>query len=105
MKRPAVCGPCCSPERKLLVCRGFHLFDALDDAVCHLVVTTNRRIHLTDSLKDKAAQVCPVGVILVKRNGFAVPIGERRYDNAPIGERRYDNAPIGESVEPATEGR
>ena len=63
----------------------------------HLIVNA-RSGNLADtnfSLKDKAAQVCPVGVILTKRNGFAVPIGERRYDNAPIGE----------SVEPATEGR
>jgi [NiFe] hydrogenase diaphorase moiety small subunit len=37
------------------------------------------------SLTDKAAQVCPVGAILKKRQGFAVPIGERRYDKAPIG--------------------
>ncbi|MDR2187213.1 MAG: (2Fe-2S)-binding protein [Azonexus sp.] len=33
---------------------------------------------------DKAAGVCPVGVFLKKRRGFAVPIGERRYDKAPI---------------------
>ena len=35
---------------------------------------------------DKAAQVCPVGVILRKRKGFAVPIGERTYDRKAIGE-------------------
>jgi [NiFe] hydrogenase diaphorase moiety small subunit len=35
---------------------------------------------------DKAAHVCPVGVILKKRQGFAVPIGERKYDQAPISE-------------------
>ena len=35
---------------------------------------------------DKAAQVCPVGVILRKRKGFTVPIGERTYDRKPIGE-------------------
>ena len=38
------------------------------------------------TLADKAAQVCPVGVILRKRKGFAVPIGERTYDRKPIGE-------------------
>jgi [NiFe] hydrogenase diaphorase moiety small subunit len=38
------------------------------------------------TLADKAAQVCPVGVILKKRKGFAVPIGERKYDKAPISE-------------------
>ncbi len=38
------------------------------------------------TLDDKAAQVCPVGVILKKRRGFAVPIGERTYDKAPIAD-------------------
>jgi [NiFe] hydrogenase diaphorase moiety small subunit len=32
---------------------------------------------------DRAASICPVGVILKKRVGFAVPIGERKYDKAP----------------------
>ena len=63
----------------------------------HLIVNA-RSGNLADTnftLKDKAAQVCPVGVILTKRKGFAVPIGERIYDQSPIGE----------CVEPATEGR
>ena len=33
---------------------------------------------------DKAAHVCPVGVILPKRRGFVVPIGKRLYDEQPI---------------------
>ena len=33
---------------------------------------------------DLAARVCPVGAILPKRRGFAVPIGERRFDRAPV---------------------
>ena len=40
---------------------------------------------------DRAVTVCPVGAILTKRVGFAVPIGERLYDHQPIGadvERR-----------------
>jgi [NiFe] hydrogenase diaphorase moiety small subunit len=28
--------------------------------------------------------VCPVGVIVRKREGFRVPIGERRYDAQPV---------------------
>jgi [NiFe] hydrogenase diaphorase moiety small subunit len=36
------------------------------------------------ALTDKAAQVCPVGVILPKKTGFSVPIGQRRFDAAPI---------------------
>jgi [NiFe] hydrogenase diaphorase moiety small subunit len=52
----------------------------------HLIVNAKSgRLADTDfSLADKAAEVCPVGVILRKRQGFAVPIGERRYDKAPI---------------------
>jgi [NiFe] hydrogenase diaphorase moiety small subunit len=52
----------------------------------HLIVNAKSgRLADTDfSLADKAAAVCPVGVILKKREGFAVPIGERRFDKAPI---------------------
>ena len=52
----------------------------------HLIVNAKSgRLADTDfDLLDKAAQVCPVGVILKKRQGFAVPIGERTYDKAPI---------------------
>lgn len=34
---------------------------------------------------DKAAEVCPVGCIIKKRVGFAVPVGKRKYDVKPIG--------------------
>ena len=34
---------------------------------------------------DKAADVCPVGAILKKRVGYAVPVGQRLYDHKPIG--------------------
>jgi [NiFe] hydrogenase diaphorase moiety small subunit len=53
----------------------------------HLIVNAESgRLADTDfSLTDKAAHVCPVGVILEKRKGFAVPIGQRRYDVDPIG--------------------
>jgi [NiFe] hydrogenase diaphorase moiety small subunit len=33
---------------------------------------------------DKAAHVCPVGVIIKKRVGFAVPIGKRSFDEQSI---------------------
>ncbi len=54
----------------------------------HLIVNAKSgQLGDTDfTLDDKAAQVCPVGVILKKRRGFAVPIGERKYDKAPIAE-------------------
>jgi len=34
---------------------------------------------------DKAVEACPVGCILRKRVGFAVPVGQRKYDRQPIG--------------------
>jgi [NiFe] hydrogenase diaphorase moiety small subunit len=48
----------------------------------HLVVNSlSGKLADTDmSLADRAASICPVGVILPKRRGFTVPIGERRYD-------------------------
>ncbi len=34
---------------------------------------------------DKAVELCPVGSLLRKRVGYAVPIGRRLYDRKPIG--------------------
>lgn len=55
----------------------------------HLIVNAESgRLGDSDfSLSDRAAHVCPVGVILEKRKGFAVPIGQRRYDETPIGQQ------------------
>lgn len=53
----------------------------------HLVVNSPTGL-LKDSdfsADDRAAQVCPVGVILRKGEGFKVPIGQRLYDQHPIG--------------------
>jgi [NiFe] hydrogenase diaphorase moiety small subunit len=52
----------------------------------HLIVNSESG-QLAGSLlqaSDRAAQVCPVGAILPKRRGFAVPIGQRRFDIQPI---------------------
>ena len=44
---------------------------------------------LADKLSEeearKAMELCPVGAIIKKRTGFAVPIGKRKYDHTPIG--------------------
>ena len=34
---------------------------------------------------DRAIAACPTGSLLVKRVGFAVPVGRRRFDRSPIG--------------------
>ena len=35
-------------------------------------------------VNDRAAHICPTGAILIKRTGYAVPIGQREYDHLPI---------------------
>jgi [NiFe] hydrogenase diaphorase moiety small subunit len=61
----------------------------------HLIVNAaSGKLADTDiALSDKAVDVCPVGVILKKRVGFAVPIGQRRYDTRPISAQALDDAP------------
>jgi len=34
---------------------------------------------------DEAVSACPTGTLLVKRVGYAVPVGRRRFDHQPIG--------------------
>ena len=36
------------------------------------------------AVTDKAVQVCPTGAILIKRLGYAVPIGQRAFDHLTI---------------------
>jgi [NiFe] hydrogenase diaphorase moiety small subunit len=38
----------------------------------------------TFAATDKAAHICPVGAILPKGRGYAVPVGARLYDRKPI---------------------
>jgi [NiFe] hydrogenase diaphorase moiety small subunit len=54
----------------------------------HLIVNAKSgKLADTDfSATDRAASVCPVGVILRKGRGFAVPIGERTFDRHSIAD-------------------
>ena len=40
---------------------------------------------LSDETAKKAMDICPVGAILKKGVGFAVPVGKRKFDKKPIG--------------------
>ncbi|HYA49458.1 MAG TPA: 2Fe-2S iron-sulfur cluster-binding protein [Burkholderiales bacterium] len=40
---------------------------------------------LSDAEARRAMDICPVGAILRKEVGFAVPIGKRKFDRKPIG--------------------
>ena len=61
----------------------------------HLIVNaeSGRLADTNIATEDKALDVCPVGVIIRKRVGFAVPIGKRRYDLRPISAQALDDAP------------
>jgi [NiFe] hydrogenase diaphorase moiety small subunit len=61
----------------------------------HLIVNaaSGRLVDTEVELSDKALEVCPVGVIIKKRVGFAVPIGERRFDAQPISAQALADAP------------
>lgn len=52
----------------------------------HLIVNaeSGKLADTSIAITDTAVAVCPVGVILKRGRGFAVPIGERTYDRAPI---------------------
>ena len=53
-----------------------------------LVNSDSGRLVDTDMvLGDRAASICPMGVILPKRRGFAIPIGQRRFDLAPVSQQ------------------
>jgi [NiFe] hydrogenase diaphorase moiety small subunit len=61
----------------------------------HLIVNAESgRLADTElAATDKALEVCPVGAILRKRVGFAVPIGKRRFDLSPISAQALVDAP------------
>ena len=51
-----------------------------------LNVDTKGRLDDTElAAADKAVHVCPVGCIVIKRTGYQVPYGTRRFDQSPIG--------------------
>ena len=55
----------------------------------HLLVNSEsgRLADTAMALTDRAADICPVGVILPKRRGFVIPIGQRRFDARPVSEQ------------------
>jgi [NiFe] hydrogenase diaphorase moiety small subunit len=66
----------------------------------HLIVNSEsgKLVDTDFAPTDKAAEVCPVGVILPKRVGFKVPIGERKYDPVPISVQSVQSVQKKETV-------
>ncbi|HNX50735.1 MAG TPA: 2Fe-2S iron-sulfur cluster-binding protein [Thermoanaerobaculaceae bacterium] len=49
-----------------------------------------RLVDTTADVTDQAMDACPVGALLKKRTGYAVPIGQRKFDHKPIGSQIED---------------
>lgn len=50
-----------------------------------LVMDEDLASQLTEEEAQEAMDICPVGAILAKEQGFVIPIGSRKFDHAPIG--------------------
>ena len=82
--RCILCGRCVRASRDV---DGKHVFDFVGRGP-HKRIAVDAEVRLADTkldVADKAAQACPVGAILKKRVGYAVPVGQRLYDHKPIG--------------------
>ncbi len=82
--RCVLCGRCVRASRDL---DGKHVFEFVGRGPDRRIAV-NAEARLADTkldIADKACDVCPVGAILKKRVGYAVPIGQRKYDHEPIG--------------------
>jgi [NiFe] hydrogenase diaphorase moiety small subunit len=51
----------------------------------HVAMDIELAAQLTEAEAQAAMDICPVGAIIKKEQGFRVPIGERKFDRAPIG--------------------
>jgi len=82
--RCILCARCVRASRDL---DGKNVFQFVGRGV-NKKIAINATARLADTnldLTDKAVDICPVGAILKKREGFKVPIGQRLYDKKPIG--------------------
>ena len=82
--RCILCGRCVRASRDL---DGKNVFEFVGRGPDKRVaVNADAKLADTDvDMTDRAVEVCPVGALLVKRVGYAVPIGQRLYDHKPIG--------------------
>jgi [NiFe] hydrogenase diaphorase moiety small subunit len=82
--RCILCGRCVRASRDV---DGKHVFDFVGrGARKRVAVNAEAALKDTDlAAADKAAEACPVGAIVKKRVGYAVPVGRRLYDRKPIG--------------------
>ncbi len=82
--RCILCGRCVRASRDL---DGKNVFEFIGRGPDKRVAV-NASARLADTnidIADKAVDMCPVGAILRKRQGYTTPVGQRRFDHTPIG--------------------
>jgi [NiFe] hydrogenase diaphorase moiety small subunit len=93
LNRCILCGLCVRASAEV---DGKHVFAIDGHGIhTHLVVNSASGLLVDSALQadDCAAKICPVGAILPKRQGFATPIGQRRFDIKPVSQQVEEDAP------------
>lgn len=94
--RCVLCGRCVRASKEL---DGKNVFEFIGRGIDKKVAVNAEALAGTKlSVADKAVELCPVGAILKKRVGYAVPVGKRLYDEKPIGSKIEGRA-VGDSHE------
>jgi [NiFe] hydrogenase diaphorase moiety small subunit len=89
--RCVLCGRCVRASQEL---DGKHVFGFAERGRNKkVVVNAESGLGETDvAPTDRAIEGCPTGSLLVKRVGYAVPVGQRRFDHEPIGSEIEQSA-------------
>ncbi len=86
--RCILCGRCARTSREL---DGREVVDFVGRGHKESLGVNGRRLADTGlRVTDRAVSACPVGALMPKRVGFAVPVGKRLYDARPIGSEIED---------------
>jgi [NiFe] hydrogenase diaphorase moiety small subunit len=82
--RCVLCGRCVRASKDL---DGKSVFEFVGRGLNKMIAVNSSTLLAATDLQssDKAVDICPVGAILRKHVGYAVPVGKRHYDSAPIG--------------------
>jgi len=80
------CIQCLRCVRGVVTRDGKHIFGLVSRGD-RTIISADPRLaaDMTDEQAQKAMDLCPVGALIRKEVGFAVPIGKRKYDTKPIG--------------------
>jgi [NiFe] hydrogenase diaphorase moiety small subunit len=81
--RCILCGRCVRVSQEL---DGKNVFQFVGRGIHKKLQVNGDSLGETDlQVTDQAVQACPVGALMKKRVGYAVPVGRRPYDAEPIG--------------------